>query len=51
MTTDTLDAYAVACRGREYVGWSRWSRGPVRYADEPRPSAVTDLEADEVDRA
>jgi hypothetical protein len=32
-----LDAWAEQCRARKYVGWSRYSTGPVRYADEPRP--------------
>jgi hypothetical protein len=32
-----LAAWAEECRAREYVGWSRYSTGPVRYADEPRP--------------
>jgi hypothetical protein len=33
-----LDVWAEQCRTREYVGWSRYSTGPVRYADEPRPA-------------
>lgn len=29
-----LDSYAASCRERKYVGWSDYSTGPIRYADE-----------------
>jgi hypothetical protein len=29
-----LDAFRHTCRARRYVGWSRWTSGPIRYAEE-----------------
>jgi hypothetical protein len=41
---EELDAWAEQCRAREYVGWSRYSTGPVRYAGEPRPDAEREVQ-------
>jgi hypothetical protein len=41
--TVELDAWVQECRAREYVGWSRYSTGPVRYADEPRPATEREV--------
>jgi hypothetical protein len=29
-----LAAFRQQCRTRRYVGWSRWTTGPVRYAED-----------------
>lgn len=29
-----IEAYAAACRARKYVGWSKYSSGPIRYAED-----------------
>jgi hypothetical protein len=39
-----LDTWAEQCRAQKYVGWSRYSTGPVRYADEPRPAAEREVQ-------
>jgi hypothetical protein len=29
-----LATFRQQCRDRKYVGWSRWTTGPIRYAEE-----------------
>ncbi len=29
-----IEAYAEQCRAKRYKGWSKWSAGPIEYADQ-----------------